>query len=65
VDESPAAVAEAPERSGAVRSVTSIVGALGWRQAAEVLEFMGDVTDEASAAAYELGATLAALVENG
>ncbi|MBA2696130.1 MAG: hypothetical protein H0U62_09915 [Actinobacteria bacterium] len=46
MDESPAAVAEAPERSGAVRSVTSIVGALGWRQAAEVLEVMVELQVE-------------------
>ena len=48
--------------TGAVRSVQSIVGALGWRQAAPVLEVMGDVDDEARLAAYDLGGTLAALL---
>jgi multimeric flavodoxin WrbA len=50
------------DTQGAVRSVLSIVGALGWRQAAEVLEVLGDVTGEHRAAAYELGGTLAALL---
>ncbi|WP_028661117.1 flavodoxin [Nocardioides insulae] len=46
--------------TGAVRSVLSIVGALGWQQAAPVLELLGDVGEEQTDAAYELGATLAA-----
>ena len=50
------------DTAGAVRSVQSIVGALGWRQSAEVLEVLGDVTEEHLAAAYELGGTLAALL---
>lgn len=50
------------DTGGAVRSVMSIVSALGWRQQAEVLEVMGDVTDEHREAAYELGGTLAALL---
>jgi NAD(P)H-dependent FMN reductase len=50
------------DTTGAVRSVQSIVGALPWRQAAEVLEVLGDVGDEDLAAAYELGGTLAALL---
>lgn len=50
------------DTTGAVRSVTAIVGALGWRQAAPTLEVMGDVGEEDRAAAYELGATLAALL---
>ena len=50
------------DTAGAVRSVQSIVGALGWRQSAQVLEIMGDVTDEQLAAAYDLGGTLAALL---
>ena len=45
-----------------VRSVETIVGALPWRQAAPVLEVLGDPTDEQLEAAYELGATLAALL---
>lgn len=51
--------------TGAVRSVQSIVGALGWRQAAPVLEVLGDVGDDDREAAYELGGTLAALVAEG
>ena len=50
------------DTTGAVRSVLSIVQALGWRQAHEILEVMGDVGDQHLAAAYELGATLAANV---
>ena len=50
------------DTTGAVRSVQSIVGALPWRQAAEVLEVLGDVGDDEIAAAYELGGTLAALL---
>lgn len=49
------------DTTGAVRSVLSIVGALPWTQAADVLEVIGDVGDEEQAAAYELGGTLAAL----
>ena len=50
------------DTTGAVRSVLSIVGGLGWRQSAEVLEIMGDVGDAERGSAYELGATLAALL---
>ncbi|NYD41382.1 flavodoxin family protein [Nocardioides panaciterrulae] len=50
------------DTTGAVRSVQSIVGALPWRQAAEVLSVVGDVGEEHRAAAYELGGTLAALL---
>lgn len=50
------------DTTGAVRSVTSIVQALGWRQAAEVLEVMGDVGEAEEEAATELGGTLAALL---
>jgi NAD(P)H-dependent FMN reductase len=53
------------DTAGAVRSVLSIVGALGWRQSAEVLEVLGDVTDEHREAAYDLGGTLAALLSPG
>lgn len=45
------------DTTGAVRSVESIVQALSWRQAAEVL---GDPGDAELAAARELGGTLAA-----
>lgn len=47
------------DTTGAVRSVEGIVGALGWRLGGEVLESMGDVTDDDLAAAKDLGATLA------
>ena len=50
------------DTTGAVRSVQSIVGALGWRQSAPVLEVLGDVGEEELAAAYELGGTIAALL---
>jgi multimeric flavodoxin WrbA len=49
------------DTTGAVRSVQSIVGALPWRQSADVLEILGEPTDDDLAAAYELGGTLAAL----
>lgn len=50
------------DTTGAVRAVQSIVGALPWRQAAPVLEVLGDVTQEHLDAARELGATLGAVV---
>jgi multimeric flavodoxin WrbA len=50
------------DTTGAARSVLSIVQALGWRQAHETLEVLGDVDDRHLAAAYDLGATLAANV---
>ncbi|MBF4770055.1 flavodoxin family protein [Nocardioides agariphilus] len=50
------------DTTGAVRSVQGIVGALGWRQAAPVLEVLGTPEDHQLEAAYELGATLAALL---
>ena len=52
------------DTTGAVRSVESIVGALPWRQAAEVLSVVGDVGDAERAAAYELGGTIAALLSD-
>ena len=51
------------DTTGAVRSVQAIVQAMSWRQSAEVLEVVGDVDDEHRQAAYELGGTLAALLE--
>ncbi|MDQ4008841.1 MAG: flavodoxin family protein [Actinomycetota bacterium] len=50
------------DTAGAVRSVLSIVGALGWKQGYEVLEVMGDVDENDQEAAYTLGGTLAALL---
>lgn len=52
------------DTTGAVRSVLAITGALPWQQAAEVLEVLGDPDEEARAAAYELGGTLAALLSS-
>lgn len=51
------------DTTGAVRSVQSIVQALSWSQAAAVLEVLGDVGEAQREAAYELGGTLAALLE--
>jgi NAD(P)H-dependent FMN reductase len=51
--------------TGAIRSVQSIVGALGWRQGYDVLGVLGEVDDPAREAAYELGATIAALLAIG
>jgi multimeric flavodoxin WrbA len=50
------------DTTGAVRSVLSIVGALGWKQGYDVLEAMGDVDDTDLEAGYELGGTIAALL---
>lgn len=48
--------------TGAVRSVTSIVAALGWRQGYDVLEVLGDVDDADREAAQDLGGTISALL---
>jgi len=50
------------DTTGAVRSVLSITGALGWRQGYDVLEAMGEVTTADTESAYELGGTIAALL---
>jgi multimeric flavodoxin WrbA len=50
------------DTTGAVRSVLSITGALGWRQGYDVLEAMGEVTTADAESAYELGGTIAALL---
>ncbi len=50
------------DTTGAVRSVLSITTGLRWRQAAEVLEVVGDVDAEHREAAYDLGGTIAALL---
>lgn len=51
------------DTTGAIRSVQSIVGALGWTQAFDILDVLGDVEDAHVEAAYELGATLAAVLD--
>ena len=48
--------------TGAVRSVQSITGALGWRQGYDVLGVLGDVGETELESAYELGGTIAALL---
>jgi multimeric flavodoxin WrbA len=48
--------------TGGVRAVQSIVGALGWKQSYDVLAVLGGVGPEEETAAYELGATIAALL---
>ena len=50
------------DTTGAVRSVLTIVQALPWRQAADVLEVLGDVGEDERSAAYDLGGTLGALL---
>lgn len=50
------------DTNGAVRSVQSIAGALPWTQAAPVLEVTGEVGPDETNAAYELGATVAAVL---
>jgi multimeric flavodoxin WrbA len=50
------------DTTGAVRSVLSLVGALGWTQSAPVLEVLGEVDERHDEAAYDLGGTLAALL---
>lgn len=52
------------DTEGAVRSVESIVQALPWRRVADPLQVLGDVTDADREAAYELGATVAALLSS-
>lgn len=51
------------DTTGAIRSVQSIVGALGWAQSYDILDVLGDVEDAHLEAAYELGATLAAVLD--
>ncbi|MEU0267184.1 flavodoxin family protein [Nocardioides sp. NPDC006303] len=51
------------DTTGAIRSVQSIVGALGWAQSYDILDVLGDVEDTHVEAAYELGATLAAVLD--
>jgi NAD(P)H-dependent FMN reductase len=50
------------DTTGAVRSVQSIVQALGWQQSAPVLDVLGAVDDAQREHAYDLGATLASLL---
>lgn len=47
------------DTTGAVRSVEGIVGALGWKLGGEILESLGDVTEEHLKLAEDLGGTMA------
>lgn len=50
------------DTTGAIRSVESITQALPWKRAAAPLTLMGDHDESHSEQAYELGATIAALI---
>lgn len=50
------------DTTGAAKSVQTITGGLSWKQAAPVLEVLGDVQQSDREAAYDLGGTLAALL---
>ncbi len=50
------------DTEGAVRSVLSMTQALGWRQSAEVLAPTGGIGTTETAAAFEVGATIASLL---
>lgn len=50
------------DTTGAVRSIDSITQALPWKRAAAPLTLMGDHEPSHSEQAYELGATIAALI---
>lgn len=50
------------DTTGAVRSVLSITGALGWKQGYDVVEVLGAPTDADLESCYTLGGTIAALL---
>lgn len=50
------------DTTGAIRSILAITGALGWNQSAATLDVLGDVGPDELEAAYDLGATLAAVL---
>jgi len=50
------------DTAGAVRSVLSIISALKWKQSAEVLEVLGDVSEAERENGYELGGTISAVL---
>lgn len=50
------------DTTGAIRSILAITGALGWVQSAAAVDVMGDVDLTDLDAAYELGATIAAML---
>jgi hypothetical protein len=50
------------DTTGAVRSILAITGALGWAQSAATVDVLGEVGPDGLESAYELGATLAAVL---
>jgi hypothetical protein len=50
------------DTTGAIRSILAITGALGWNQSAGTVDVLGEVTPDDLDSAYELGATIAAVV---
>lgn len=52
------------DTTGAIRSIESITQALPWKLAAAPLTLMGDHEESHSDQAYELGATIAALISD-
>ena len=50
------------DTTGAIASVEKVVTGLRWRAAAAPLSLLGEVDDEGRVAAWELGATLAAVL---
>lgn len=50
------------DTTGAIRSILAITGALGWSQAAATVDVLGDVRPNNLSNAYELGATVAAVI---
>lgn len=50
------------DTTGAVRSILAITGALGWAQSAATLDVLGNVRPADLERAYELGATVAAML---
>lgn len=50
------------DTTGAIRSILAITGALGWAQSAATLDVLGNVGPADLENAYELGATLAAML---
>jgi hypothetical protein len=50
------------DTTGAIRSILAITGALGWNQSAAAVDVVGDVGPADLEAAYEMGATIAAML---
>jgi len=50
------------DTTGAIRSILAITGALGWTQSAATVDVLGEVKPEDLEAAFNLGATLAAVL---